>query len=166
MWSASLLVLVPGLFNLASAQTLLVYGNGALPTCAESCTLLQTAQNGCTPPAAPVSNQATYQSCFCQYTLIADLYTNPSAVCGTACTSAADLQVIQNWYSTLCGHSVVANAATASATTATGRTTTTTATARTTGARTTTSAAAAATSTTASAGSSSTANATNTNASW
>lgn len=148
MKSSLFICLLPALLQRTAAQTLLQFGTGQLPTCAQQCTLLNTAQSGCTPPAAPVSGQSTYQSCFCQYTLISALYTNPSAVCGTVCTSAADLKQIQSWYSTLCGKSAAAAAGTTSAAAA----------AATTSKRATTStaaAAAAATSTAASAGSNS-----------
>lgn len=150
MKSSLFICLLPALLQRTAAQTLLQFGTGQLPTCAQQCTLLNTAQSGCTPPAAPVSGQSTYQSCFCQYTLISALYTNPSAVCGTVCTSAADLKQIQSWYSTLCGKGAAAAAGTTSAAAA--------ATAATTSKRATTStaaAAAAATSTAASAGSNS-----------
>ena len=73
-----------------------------LPACAAQCTPLDQAQTGCVPPAAPVTNQATYQSCFCQSAYLSSLYASgASTLCGAAC-SAADMSSIQSWYQGFC----------------------------------------------------------------
>ncbi|KKA21758.1 Integral membrane protein [Rasamsonia emersonii CBS 393.64] len=56
--------------------------SSTFPACALSCTTLQQAQSGCVPPAAPVSNQATYVSCFCQSALLTSLHTTPDSLWG------------------------------------------------------------------------------------
>lgn len=73
-----------------------------LPTCAAGCAQLQNAQSSCTPAGgAPVTNQQTYQSCFCQSALLVQLY-SPSPI--TFCTqcSQADMATIQDWYKNFC----------------------------------------------------------------
>ncbi|MCJ1368673.1 hypothetical protein MMC16_007818 [Acarospora aff. strigata] len=99
-----LLVLVFLFSPLTHSQTpsLLNFAPGALPACANTCTALYNAQNACIPPAAPVTNQPIYQSCFCQSGYLAGLYGSPDGVCDQACTGA-DRTQIQNWYKGLCG---------------------------------------------------------------
>jgi len=97
----ALLALCLSLASVAVAQTVLVYGDNALPTCAQSCTLLQQAQSACVPPAAPVTDQATYQSCFCQSGYLTTLKTSAAGVCDTACGSS-DQQQVQTWYLSTC----------------------------------------------------------------
>lgn len=99
-----------------AAQTLLVYGNNALPTCAQGCTLLTQAQAGCIPPAAPVTDQATYESCFCQSGYLKTLSTSTTGICDTVC-SGSDLTQIQTWYINNCKDDGADVAATASTTT-------------------------------------------------
>ena len=73
-----------------------------LPSCAATCAQLQNAQTGCTPAGgAPVSNQATYQSCFCQSALLTALDQGSGAQLCTQC-SAQDNQAIQTWYQGFC----------------------------------------------------------------
>lgn len=73
-----------------------------LPSCAQTCAQLQNAQSSCTPAGgAPVSNQQTYQSCFCQSTLLSQLYSPQSIPFCTQC-SAADMATIQSWYKSFC----------------------------------------------------------------
>ncbi|KAL2355061.1 hypothetical protein BJ546DRAFT_975170 [Cryomyces antarcticus] len=104
------------LLLLVSSTTaqLLVYGSGALPTCAQSCSLLQQAQAACVPPATPASNQATYQNCFCQSAYLRTFYTTPNGVCDAFC-GQADLVQIQTWYTTLCASPVTVTATTTTA---------------------------------------------------
>ena len=85
----------------ARAQTILTYGNDALPTCAQGCTLLQQAQSACVPPAAPVTDQTTYESCFCQSGYLSGLKTSSAGLCDSTC-GTADLQKIQSWYISYC----------------------------------------------------------------
>lgn len=85
------------LFSLASSQTFIATD---LPICVQQCVILQQAQTGCVPPAAPVTDQAIYQSCFCESALLRPLSATPSTVC-PAC-SPADLGTLQTWYSGLC----------------------------------------------------------------
>lgn len=98
--SLGLLVLVQA--YLAGAQQLLVYGDDALPACAQQCPVLSQAQAACVPPAAPVTDQATYESCFCQSGYLTQLKSDPSALCGSVCTAASDLSQIQQWYAQNC----------------------------------------------------------------
>lgn len=73
-----------------------------LPTCAASCAQLQNAQSSCTPAGgAPVSSDATYQSCFCQSALLSTFYSSPGVQLCTQC-SPADNQQIQTWYQGFC----------------------------------------------------------------
>ncbi|GAB7357764.1 hypothetical protein MBLNU459_g0414t1 [Dothideomycetes sp. NU459] len=121
-----LLSLVFSFLTCASGQQLLVYGTNALPTCAQGCTLLNQAQSACVPPAAPVTNQATYESCFCQSGYLKTLSTSTTGICDTVC-GASDLAQIQSWYLSNCkddGADVAATAATTSATTTAPATTT------------------------------------------
>ncbi|KAI9868259.1 MAG: hypothetical protein M1830_005687 [Pleopsidium flavum] len=87
---------------LSQTPTLLNFAPGALPACANLCTPLYNAQNACIPPAAPATNQQTYQGCFCQSGYLTSLYNTPTGICDQACGSA-DLTQIQNWYKGLCG---------------------------------------------------------------
>ena len=92
---------VLSLLPTTSAQVLLQYGDGQLPSCAQGCTLLNQAQSACVPPAAPATNQATYQSCFCQSAYLRTLYQSPNGVCDANC-GQSDLVKIQQWYTGLC----------------------------------------------------------------
>ena len=73
-----------------------------LPACATSCQVLQQAATGCIPPAAPVTSQETYQSCFCQSALLTSLQQTPTAnICAPQC-SDADFATIDQWYKSVC----------------------------------------------------------------
>jgi len=73
-----------------------------LPACAAQCTVLQQAATGCVPPAAPVTSQDIYQSCFCQSALLTSLIQDPTAnICGPQC-DAADFASIDSWYQSVC----------------------------------------------------------------
>ena len=88
-----------------------------LPACATSCTLLQQAQTGCVPPAAPVSSQATYQSCFCQSGYLTPLaQSSNDNICSPEC-SAQDMSTIQTWFKGLCGDAAAASPSSVSSTT-------------------------------------------------
>lgn len=97
----------------AAAQQLLVFGNNALPSCAQQCTLLSQAQAACVPPANPVTNQATYESCFCQSGYLTQLRNSPQTVCGDVC-SGSDLAEVATWYTNNCADGGTAAAAAAS----------------------------------------------------
>ena len=83
-----------------SAQVLL---SNTLPSCAQGCAQLQNAQSSCTPAGgAPVSNDATYKSCFCQSALLSQLYSpQPVQQFCTQC-SQGDMATIQSWYKGFC----------------------------------------------------------------
>lgn len=85
------------LFSFASSQSFI---STTLPACAQQCATLQNAQTGCVPPAAPITNQGIYLSCFCESALLKPLSAAPSTVCPTC--SAADLQTLQSWFSGFC----------------------------------------------------------------
>lgn len=113
----SLVLAISLLFASVKAQTLLVYGENDLPTCAQQCQVLQQAQSACVPPAAPVTNQATYESCFCQSGYLSTLSSSATSVCDGIC-SASDQVKIQSWYTTNCkddGADVAAAAVTTTA---------------------------------------------------
>ncbi|GAM86323.1 hypothetical protein ANO11243_043370 [Dothideomycetidae sp. 11243] len=101
-----------------AAQQLLNFGSGALPACAEQCQLLTEAQTACVPPAAPVTDQATYLSCFCQSGYLTTLKTDATNVCGTVC-QGTDLTQISIWYSSVCAADAPAAAAAPATTTTT-----------------------------------------------
>ena len=89
--------------SVATAQTLVpIAASNAFPACALSCTPLLQAQGGCVPPAAPVTDQAVYVSCFCQSTLIAALHTSPDGTCDQWCTVESDRQELMAWYNNFC----------------------------------------------------------------
>lgn len=88
------------LFSFASSQSSQPFIPTTLPPCAQQCATLQQAQTGCVPPAAPVTDQGTYLSCFCESALLKPLSATPSTVC-SAC-SPADLQTLQSWFSGFC----------------------------------------------------------------
>ncbi|KAF2090532.1 hypothetical protein K490DRAFT_61851 [Saccharata proteae CBS 121410] len=108
--------------TLASSQTVTLINYAALPSCASSCTDLTTAQAGCVPPAAAVTNQQTYTSCFCQSAFLTSLYQTGSTVCSAACPDAGDQTKIQQWYVGFCrdGTGGVSSSAAASSAAATG----------------------------------------------
>lgn len=83
--------------SLTAAQTIIP---PTVPVCAQTCAILLDAQRGCVPPAAPVTSQVIYQSCFCLSALLTQLPSSPSAVC-PACSSE-DQGLLQSWFSDLC----------------------------------------------------------------
>lgn len=85
------------LFSLASSQNFI---SPTLPACAQQCPTLQQAQTICVPPAAPVTNQGIYQSCFCNSDLLKQLPVTPSATCPTC--PPADLVTLQSWFAGFC----------------------------------------------------------------
>jgi len=94
-----------------SAQQLLIFGDNALPSCAQQCTSLSQAQAACVPPANPVTNQATYESCFCQSGYLTALKTSPESVCGNVCGTTDELSQIATWYTNNCADGGAAAAA-------------------------------------------------------
>ncbi|KAF2740320.1 hypothetical protein EJ04DRAFT_548380 [Polyplosphaeria fusca] len=111
---------------LATAQSVIDYSK--LPQCARGCTVLQQAESNCLPPAAPVSQQAIYQSCVCQSTLLTQLHASGSQCQQTGCSSD-DAQKISQYYIALCNGPVVQPPATTTTATGTGTATTTSSTA-------------------------------------
>ena len=85
------------LIDVTSAQTVIA---NTLPTCGQQCPILLQAQGGCVPPAAPVTNQGIYQSCFCQSTFLQPLYGGPTPLCPSC--STGDMATVQNWFQGLC----------------------------------------------------------------
>lgn len=89
--------------SIAAAQSLVpTAASTDFPSCALSCQLLLSAQGGCVPPAAPVTDQAVYVSCFCQSTLISALHTSPDGTCDAYCGVESDRQELMAWYNNLC----------------------------------------------------------------
>lgn len=91
----TLLVLLSA--SLASAQ-LLAQG---LPTCAQSCTLLNQAAQACGGTAS--ANQAIW-ACFCQSGYLTSLYSSPSGICDAFCTDPSQNQQVMTWYQSNCGN--------------------------------------------------------------
>ncbi|KAG9959709.1 hypothetical protein KCU61_g7254, partial [Aureobasidium melanogenum] len=116
--------IVASLAAAASAQQLLVYGDSALPSCAQQCTILQNAQTGCIPPAAPVTDATIYESCFCQSGYLTTLKAAGSTICSDVC-DASDVAKIASWYQSNCADNGVAAAAKVSAGATTDSTSTT-----------------------------------------
>lgn len=89
------------LLNLSSAQILIA---PTLPICAQQCAILLQAQGGCVPPAAPVKDQTTYTSCFCQSTFLTPLLSGTVQTALNTCPqcSQADAQTILTWFQQLC----------------------------------------------------------------
>ncbi|KAF2237678.1 hypothetical protein EV356DRAFT_530001 [Viridothelium virens] len=100
-------LVILAILPVVSTQQLLQYGTNQLPSCAQGCTLLNQAQSACVPPAAPVTNQAQYQSCFCQSAYLRTLYQSPNGVCDANC-GQSDLVKIQQWYTGLCNSGAAA----------------------------------------------------------
>jgi len=119
-----LLSIVASLAVAASAQQLLVYSDTALPSCAQQCTVLQNAQTGCIPPAAPVTDALIYESCFCQSGYLTTLKAAGSTICSDVC-EASDVAKIASWYQSNCADNGAAAAARVSTGTATDSTTAT-----------------------------------------
>ena len=89
------------------AQVGTILDHSKLPNCAFSCQTLLNAQRACVPSGgAPTTNQATYQSCFCQSAYLVQFKSTAIDICSGACT-ATDLQQIQSWYTSLCSSGVV-----------------------------------------------------------
>ena len=88
------------LARLTSAQqpTLLP---ATLPACAQTCPVVIQAQTGCVPPAAPVTDAATYQSCFCQSGYLAPLRASSANICAPQCADG-DFATISTWYKGFC----------------------------------------------------------------
>ncbi|KLJ10103.1 hypothetical protein EMPG_09915 [Blastomyces silverae] len=96
------LFLSAALFTSVVCQSLVpTTGSATFPECAAACPLLQEAQANCIPPAAPVTNEATYKSCFCQSSLLQPLHSSPNGVCDAVCPPP-ELNTLQQWYAGLC----------------------------------------------------------------
>jgi hypothetical protein len=94
MLTTTLLALLSASF--ASAQ-LLAQG---LPTCAQSCTLLNQAATACS--GLQSANQGTW-ACFCQSGYLKSLYSSPSGICDAFCMDPSQNQQVMTWYQTNCG---------------------------------------------------------------
>lgn len=88
---------LPPLLLALSASTmttaqLLTQGNGNLPSCASSCSILTAAQSQC----------GSNWNCFCT-TVWANSNHALTTMCASACTSATDNSAINTWYTANCG---------------------------------------------------------------
>ena len=90
-----------------------------IPYCAIHCNVLAQAEQGCVPPAAPVLDQATYQSCFCLSALLVPLHLSGQP-CQPAC-NPEDATSISQYYNSLCAGPVVTPPARTTTTTQTGQ---------------------------------------------
>ncbi|PTU23528.1 hypothetical protein P175DRAFT_0432066 [Aspergillus ochraceoroseus IBT 24754] len=87
----------------AHAVTLLPSAaSDTFPECGLTCTTFTEAETGCVPPAAPVTNQATYVSCFCQSSLLTTFRSSADGTCDTTCTKESDRKLLQEWYLNYC----------------------------------------------------------------
>ena len=132
---ASLLTLL-SLITSISAQAQVAIISDTLPSCAQNCAILQQSQTACVPPplgAAAVSNQQTYNSCFCNAVKVA---APADAIC-PAC-SPADVSATQQWLGGVCNaqNAAAPNGPTTTTTSSTTSATSTTPAAKATGART------------------------------
>ena len=74
----------------------------SLPPCAQTCPVLVQAQSACVPPAALVTNPATYQSCFCQSAFLVSLRSSSDGnICAPQCPDG-DFAAIKSWYKGFC----------------------------------------------------------------
>jgi hypothetical protein len=75
-----------------------------LPACATRCGDLFNANGACVPPAAPVADDQTYNSCVCNFEALQPFRTGITNVCQGACngTTTTALSAIQRWYTSLC----------------------------------------------------------------
>ena len=89
--------------SLTSAQNLVPQAaSSSFPACGLSCQILLQAQSACVPPAAPVTDQAVYVSCFCQSGYLKTLHSSPDGTCDQWCTVESDRQELMAWYNNLC----------------------------------------------------------------
>ncbi|KAF2876167.1 hypothetical protein BDV95DRAFT_602183 [Massariosphaeria phaeospora] len=97
------LLLVAAAASCVVAQTAnqAVIDYSKLPTCARQCTVLDAAEKGCVPPAAPVTDSNTYHSCFCLSALLVGLKSS-GALCQPAGCLADDATKISQYYISLC----------------------------------------------------------------
>ena len=100
MLSIANILLLTVLATLSIAQQTTILPT-TLPACAAQCQTLLQAQTACVPPAAPVTNSATYQSCFCQSGYLSSLYSSAASNLCPSC-SAGDMSAIQSWYKSFC----------------------------------------------------------------
>jgi hypothetical protein len=115
----SVLLVAAAFTTVAIAQTIIPSAASAsFPACALSCTLLIEAQNDCVPPSAPVTNQATYNSCFCQSSLLAQLRLSPDGTCDVYCPVESDRRLLQSWYIGLCASGTTSTLASTAVTSA------------------------------------------------
>lgn len=98
----SIIYLLVRSLPVARAQIYLLIPPTGLPGCAQTCPLLVQAQTGCVPPAAPVTDQSNYLSCFCQSGYLSGLRSGTANVCAPQCTDA-EFAAIAAWYKTDCG---------------------------------------------------------------
>ena len=83
-----------------AAQGVLTSGTSALPSCAQSCGLLNQAAQACSGASSATQ---TVWICFCQSAYLKTLYDSPDNICQTSCDSASDNQKVMNWYNSNCG---------------------------------------------------------------
>jgi hypothetical protein len=115
-------VLLLATASMAVAQTVIDYTK--IPACArQQCAILDQAEKNCVPPAAPVTQQAIYQSCLCQSALLTPLHSSGS-LCQTAGCSGDDAAKISQYYNALCNGRAVEPAPAATGTTTSSATTT------------------------------------------
>ncbi|KAI0013536.1 hypothetical protein F4779DRAFT_400557 [Xylariaceae sp. FL0662B] len=88
----------------------------SLPSCAVDCGPLYDANGACVPPAAPASDENTYDTCFCAYNSLQPFKKGSSGVCDGACPGDANgLAGIQSWFTDLCNDKAVATSSSAPA---------------------------------------------------
>jgi len=119
-------LLLASFVQIALSQTILPTTPSAqFPACALACAPLQNAASSCLPPQAPVTNQAIYNSCFCQSSILAPFYNSPNGVCDTQCAAQSDLDAIQAWYKSYCSAGGTSSTTSTTSTTSTSQTSTT-----------------------------------------
>lgn len=87
----------------------------SLPSCATKCGPLYDANGACVPPVVAVSNEETYDTCFCNYNKLQPFLTGTSNVCDTAGCDSSGITSIRNWFTSFCnGKAAAATTSTAS----------------------------------------------------
>ena len=86
------------LTSLSYAQVL-TQGNGRLPQCGQSCTVLTTAQQSCNGQS---STSLETWACFCTAVWTGSGQ-SPATMCATSCTNPEDNADISTWYTQNCG---------------------------------------------------------------
>ncbi|KAF1914868.1 hypothetical protein BDU57DRAFT_306121 [Ampelomyces quisqualis] len=82
-------------------RSILIFDFNRVAACARTCSIILTSELNCVPPAAPVSNNATYLDCFCTSGYLKSLHRD-GEICHQVCKHEDDI-AIHEYYNSLCG---------------------------------------------------------------